>query len=280
MTISPTSGVRFDAYSATMIGPKPDDLMQILFDQVGLAATFSKTRGFHTFGERMGIKDASGSEFGSVQWGGRQGERLMFEVKGEHSPKAVEALRTRFEHRTTRTDVCADFDAPGAFEALLVPCIEVKKEHRIMGGKAGDWDDFPEKGRTQYLGSKNSPVRLRLYEKGLQPEYEHLNMPNWSRLEVQVRPAKDAKDSFSKLSPMEVWGASRWTRDIAARLLQSHVEPHPAGTVYRLSDQETALRWMCKQYGQHLIALASDLGDWACVGKTLQEIIDAQKRGR
>lgn len=254
--------------------------MQILFDQVGLSATFSKTRGFHTFGERMGIKDASGSEFGSVQWGGRQGERLMFEVKGEHSPKAVEALRTRFEHRTTRTDVCADFDAPGAFEALLGPCIEVKKEHRIMGGKAGDWDDFPEKGRTQYLGSKNSPVRLRLYEKGLQPEYEHLNMPNWSRLEVQVRPAKDAKDSFSKLSPMEVWGASRWTRDIAARLLQSHVEPHPAGTVYRLSDQETALRWMCKQYGQHLIALSSDLGDWACVGKTLQEIIEAQKRGR
>jgi len=27
--------VRFDAYTATMTGPKPDDLMQILFDQVG-----------------------------------------------------------------------------------------------------------------------------------------------------------------------------------------------------------------------------------------------------
>ena len=38
--------VRFDAYTATMKGPKPDDLMQILFDQVGTAAGFSKTRGF------------------------------------------------------------------------------------------------------------------------------------------------------------------------------------------------------------------------------------------
>jgi hypothetical protein len=156
--------VRFDAYTATLRGPKPDDLMQILFDQVGLAAGFTKTRGFHTFGERMAIKDGGGHEFGAIQWGGRQGDRLMFEVKGEHSQKAAEALRARFEHRVTRVDACADFDAPGAFEALLGPSIEVKKERRIMGGKAGDWDDFPEKGRTLYLGSQSSPVRMRLYE--------------------------------------------------------------------------------------------------------------------
>ena len=62
-------------------GPKPDDLMQILFDQVGTAAGFSKTRGFHTFGERLAIKDGSGHEFRAIQWGGRQEDRLMFEVK-------------------------------------------------------------------------------------------------------------------------------------------------------------------------------------------------------
>ena len=105
--------VRFDAYTATMKGPKPDDLMQILFDQVGTAAGFSKTRGFHTFGERLAIKDGSGHEFGAIQWGGRQEDRLMFEVKGEHSQKAAEALRARFEHRVTRVDACADFDAQG-----------------------------------------------------------------------------------------------------------------------------------------------------------------------
>ena len=117
-------------------------------------------QGFHTFGERLAIKDGSGHEFGAIQWGGRQEDRLMFEVKGEHSQKAAEALRARFEHRVTRVDACADFDAPGAFEALLAPSIEVKKERRIMGGKAGDWDDFPEKGRTLYLGSQSSPVRM------------------------------------------------------------------------------------------------------------------------
>ena len=38
--------VRFDAYSHHE-GAEPDDLMQILFDQVGTAAGFSKTRGSH-----------------------------------------------------------------------------------------------------------------------------------------------------------------------------------------------------------------------------------------
>ena len=250
------------------------------FDQVGTAAGFSKTRGFHTFGERLAIKDGSGHEFGAIQWGGRQEDRLMFEVKGEHSQKAAEALRARFDHRVTRVDACADFDALGAFEALLAPSIEVKKERRIMGGKAGDWDDFPEKGRTLYLGSQSSPVRMRLYEKGLQPEYAHLNRPNWARIEVQVRPAKEAKEAFASLSPLEVWGAARWTRDIAAKVLEQHIDPHPAGTTYRLTDRETALRWMCKQYGQHLTSLAQDLGGWDCVGLTLQEIIAEQAKGR
>lgn len=268
--------VRFDAYTATMRGQKPDDLMQILFSLVGPAAELKKTKGFHTFGERLAIKDASGHEFGAVQWGGKQGDRLMFEVKGEHSPKAVEALRATFEHRVTRVDACADFDAPRAFEKLLRPSIEVKKERRIMGGKAGDWEDFPEKGRTLYLGSQSSPVRMRLYEKGLQPEYVHLNRPDWARIEVQVRPAKEAKETFATLSPIDVWGASRWTREIAAKVLQQHVDPHPAGTTYRLSDRETALQWMCKQYGAHLTGLAADLGGWDCVGLTIAEILKQQ----
>lgn len=75
--------VRFDAYSATMVGPKVDDLAQILVDQVGLFhCKFSEGRGFHSFGKRLAIKDDTGSEVGAISSGGRQGSRLMFEVKG------------------------------------------------------------------------------------------------------------------------------------------------------------------------------------------------------
>ena len=79
---------------------------------------------------------------------------------------------------------------------------------------------------------------------------------------------------------MDVWGASRWTRDIAGKVLEQHVDPHPAGSTYRLTDQETALRWMCKQYGAHLASLAQDLGGWDCVGLTLKEILVEQAKGR
>ena len=273
--------VRFDAYTATMRGPKPDDLAQLLFDQVGIGGQWSKSRGFHQFGERLAAKTQEGHEVGAVSFGGKQGDLLMIEVKGECSPAVVEALRARFEHKVTRVDSCGDFDAPGAFSRLYRACRTVKKAHRVLGGKAGDWEDFPEKGRTLYLGSKASPCRARLYEKGLQPEYAHLSRPDWVRLEAQIRPkGKEAGQVFATLSPMDVWGAGRWTRDLAAQVFQAHVDPHPAGTVYRLSDRETALRWLCRQYGQHLTSLAQDLGGWDCVGLSLGEILAEQAKGR
>lgn len=267
--------LRFDAYTATSVGVKPEDFLQVLADAGGLAAfeSMQESKGHFTFAKRVGVRDQSGTEWGSIQWGGRQGDRVMIEVKGERTPRAVEALRTRFPHRCTRVDACADFDAPRAFERLYRACRSVKSAHRIIGGKAGDWEDFPEKGRTLYLGAKSSPTRMRLYEKGKQAEYAHLERPNWARIEVQVRPVKDAKDEFARLSPEDVWGASSWTRDLASMVLQQHVDPHPAGTTWRKSERDAALEWMCKQYGAHLVSLASDLGGWDCVGLTLGEML-------
>jgi DNA relaxase NicK len=151
--------------------------------------------------------------------------------------------------------------------------------HRLKGERQGDWEDFPEEGRTLYLGARSSPCRVRLYEKGKQPEYRHLDRPNWARIEVQVRPAKDAKSAFSMLNPLEVWGASGWTRELAGKVLQEHIDPHPAGTTYRLTERDAALEWMCKQYGAHLVGLYDDLGgDFECLGRTIIDTIRRQQR--
>lgn len=275
--------IRFDAYSATTQAAKAVDLVQLVADAVpgtpGANWSMKQGKGFHQFGERVSFTQ-DGGEFAAVMWGGRHGELVMLEAKGEHTPAVAEALRSRFPHRCTRVDSCADFDAPRAFERLYRSCRTVKKAHRIIGGKAGDWEDFPEKGRTLYLGARSSVARARLYEKGLQPEYAHLNRPDWTRLELQVRPAKEAKAEYAKLSPAEVWGASRWTRDLAAMALQNHVDPHPAGTTYRLTDRDAALNWMCRQYGPHLVSLADDLGGWAELGLTLREMVSEQRQAR
>ena len=267
--------IRFDAYSATTKAANPYQLIDLLTEAAGQDHSAIQGKGFHTFGHRMAIKDTTGIEVGSVSWGGLQGELSMIEVKGEKTPEAVRALRERFWHRVTRVDACADFDAPGAFESLLGPCLEVKQAHRLKGERRGDWEDFPEEGRTLYLGAPTSVTRVRLYEKGKQPEYRHLpELVNLTRLEVQVRPAKEAKASYASIKPADVWGATRWTKDLAGRVLQEHVDPHPAGTVYRQSERDRALAWMCKQYGSHLLSLQADLGSWECLGLTLREMLE------
>ena len=119
---------------------------------------------------------------------------------------------------------------------------------------------------------------MRLYEKGKQPEFEHLARPHWARIEVQVRPAKDAKTTFATLSPEEVWGASRWTRDVAAQVLQAHVDPHPAGSTWRKTEDQRAIEWMCRQYGPRLVTMAGDLGGWEVLGLTLREVVIEQER--
>lgn len=276
--------VRFDAYSATTKEAKPLQLIELLRETFPADSTETMGRGFHQFGERLAFRGADGVELGSVMWGGKQADWVMFEAKGEHTPEAVKRLRERYWHRCTRVDSCADFDAPRAFERLYRSCMQVKRGHRIIGGKAGDWEDFPEKGRTLYVGAKSSTTRLRLYEKGKQPEYLHLGLPNLARIEIQVRPAKDSKGEYASLDPVQVWGASRWSRELAGLVLQAHVDPHPAGTVYRKTTDQAANDWMCRQYGAMLLRQLEECGSWDLVGRNIGETIKAQqlaaKQGR
>lgn len=265
---------RFDAYTATTQAANHYQLAELLGD--GLTPT--EGRGFHGFGGRIGFKDQTGTEVGSVLWGGQHRDRTMIEVKGERTPEVVERLRSLFPHRVTRVDSCADFDAPRAFSRVLRHCQAVKRAHRLWGERRGDWEDHPEKGRTFYLGANTSPTRSRLYEKGLQPEYAHLSKPNWIRLELQVRPQKDARESFAALAPGQVWGASKWSRDLAASVLLDHVDPHPAGTVWRQTDLQARLEWICRQAGRTLLELHAEVGNWECVGLTLGEMLARDKR--
>lgn len=262
--------VRFDAYSATTQAANHYQLA----DLFGPGLEARQGRGFHSFGHRLGLHDQSGELVGAVMWGGAHGDRSMIEVKGEPTPTVVEALRGRFPHRVTRVDSCADFSDPGSFESLLAVCQTVKANHpRLKSEKRGDWDDHPEDGRTYYMGSQTSPVRARLYEKNKQRQYEHLGLADWARLEIQVRPSKEAKTEFASLSALEVWGASAWSRELAAAVLKDHVDPHPAGTIWKKTSLEQRLHWLCRQYGPTFLELYAELGSWQCVGLTINETL-------
>jgi hypothetical protein len=206
---------------------------------------------------------------------------VKVEAKGHVTPELVSAVREQYPvHRCVRVDSAYDVDRTGAWDDMLAEVLDVKAKYRLKGRRFGDWEDFPEDGRTQYLGSPQSAVQVRLYEKGRQPGYRDSGHPDWVRLEIQVRPQKDARTVYSGLDPMQVWGASAYTRDLAARVLKSELEPFPAGTVHRAPSSERALGAMCDQYGSYLLALKDDVGSWECVGLTLRDMIAMRRRAK
>lgn len=262
---------RFDAYTATTLHLSPTDAVHFLMES---GDEVREGKGFHTFGTRCSVKGSDGLEVGAVSWGGKQGERVMIEVKGERSPGVVERIRA-VPHRVTRMDSCVDWDEPGAWDRALGLCSDIKARTGLYGEKRGDWDQ-PDLGRTFYLGAPSSAVRFRLYEKGKQPEYRHLMRPDYVRAEVEIRPAKEAKEGFASITAQQAWGVSPWTREMAAQWLIGQVEPCPPGNMRREVQRDRALRFMAGQYGQHLLSLQADLGSWECLGLTLRDMVQEE----
>lgn len=259
--------LRFDYYAATTQSAPFLQLTRLLAGvESGSNEIESRARGGMT--RRVSIIDSAGREFGSVQCGRGPHSLVLIEAFGERTPAIVELLRASVPHRVTRVDSCADFDEPRSFERLLKAVNATKKQWKLFGEKRGDWDR-PECGRTRYIGSSKSVAMLRLYEKGKQPEYRHLGREHWVRLELQVRPTKNARERYSKLTATEVWGASRWSREVCERLLGTHVDPHPAGTIYRQTDQERQLYWLCRHYRSLLLSLREESGSWDLVGRNI-----------
>lgn len=269
----------FDAYSATSRAVKPDTFLGMLW-QPGYDVRDG--RGFHGFERRVSVRTwDTREEVGAVSFGGSHGDLVMVEAKGQGTGSIIERIREEVpDHACTRVDSCHDVDVPDAWETYLAICQDVKAKYKIKAEKRGDWDDFPEDGRTYYLGSTSSPVRVRLYEKGKQPEFRHACRPNWVRVEAQVRPQKDARQLYSTISASEVWGASKFTREIAARAFELDAGIFPAGGVKRENDLERRLQWLANQYAPTLLELREAVGNWECVGLSLGDIVKAQMASR
>lgn len=204
---------------------------------------------------------------------------------GSTADDAAQLLRTVApDHLVARADVCVDLVSPDWFERAFAVMVDVAKTHRVKPKRDGNWDVEPF-ARTLYLGAPTSAVRLRLYEKGQQLLQQHGELAaevvpaDWSRLEVQVRPAKrSSKQAVAQLAPDRFWGCSRFSRDVAAQLLGSDAPRLAVGTVHRAQQLERSEFFMLKQYGNHLRALRDVHGSWPAVGEYLGQCLEAMKK--
>lgn len=254
---------RFDWYQATVHAP-PEAVLRALEAQIPHQMHRAARKGQNSFQHRTDLHDDDGEVFASVQHGGVNPHPNV-KSTGEHAPALAAVLRHQFpSHRVSRLDVACDYRGEDAFEDSVRLMGAVGRTHKLKGEKIipDDLDD----GSTYYLGSRKSAVRLRCYEKGKElfkrtgdPAWRELF--DWTRMELQVRPAKDFKATAARMVPEAFWGCAQWTRDIAIGVLDMSPK---AVTVKptRIADHDRAWRHCMMQYGPTFLEHVRRLGSW------------------
>ena len=262
--------MNFDWYGASVDVEASEALGEALgaFDSVEVR----EVRPRYGFGRAAALERAGGVVM-EVLWenrGARDSNACFIQGTGRNAAPVATWLKAwKPCHRVARADVAEDYSGEGAWDRLSGMCLEVADKHHIEVEHAGD-HHRAIKGRSFYLGGRTSVVREICYEKGKQIGGD----PNHVRLELRVRPgSRDAKYRAAALQPAELYGASRWSAELALRLGNPEVSRMSLGTVYRADDIERARKALFRQYGATLRGIASEFGGWSEAGEWIHSQI-------
>jgi hypothetical protein len=256
--------MNFDWYGASVDAGPDETLAEAVgaFDMASLVHS-RPTSGFN---RAMTLKRGD-TTLATVMWenlGDPTSESCFVQGTGRHAaPIAAWLRKWQPLHRVARADVAEDYTGEGTWDRLSTLCFNVADDHGVKTEHAGDWHRGVA-GRSVYLGGRQSVVREICYEKGKQIGGD----PNHVRMELRVRPAsRAAKFLASTASPVDLYGASKWSLDLGKRLGQPEVQRLSLGTVYRDEDVARARRALLRQYGAVLCGLEAECGSWAAVGE-------------
>jgi hypothetical protein len=279
----------FDWYQATIRSSVDDVLESLVALAPGLK--LSHERGMHGYAMKAVLGNDDEGKVANVMYGGTH-EYPHATVSSDWAQPGAQLIRASFpgQHSVTRVDVREDFIDEGAFDAIQSELVEVAKAHRVQVGTAGD-HLLTKEGRTVYLGSTKSAVRLRLYDKraevlaklpafGAERARAWAAMgavvpDHWARLEAQIRPqTREAKAEFATIEPEQALGCSAWMREVWRAVCGLQLSPVQVARGYRVSDDQRSLAFMLRQYGPTLRRLREELGSWSCVGLQLGHELD------
>lgn len=201
-------------------------------------------------------------------WGGGMPEGLInIWASGSDAHLFAKHMRRRYPltHRVTRADCAVNFDGVGAWEFYSNWGLALSDKHKIKVEHVGDFHRG-ESGRTLYIGSKHSVVRLVIYEKGKQiPE---IGLPNMVRVELRVSPGdRESGINVGMLKPQDLYKCSSWSLEAGEFLFSEQGwERVVIGTKWNKSDAERARSAFLKQYSGILGEWMSELGGWDALG--------------
>jgi len=215
-----------------------DDLLSALG-----AETCMIGKGLQGWSQSIAAYDAGGYKTGAVYFGG--GREDVHVVSSSHqADDARRAVVGIGEARTARVDTRVDTLTPfGELRSLCEAVAGPQTKVTYMESRVGD----QSAGRTLYVGSPTSSVRVRLYEKWL--ESPGLYVEGTNRVEVQLRPPSRAKEKVSAWTPAETFCASKLTRRLADALGAAVASPGTLQKAKGTPDLEQTLEAMGDQYG-------------------------------
>lgn len=277
-----------DYYAATI----PDSFYNIsgyLTNNLGGVVVPAKS-GLNGYKHRAFINnESSGDTLATVLFGGNNGANPHVFASSSAAIDLRNLTREIWDdHIVTRIDVCEDMNQKGLFEELQGKLVPIAKKNRVSVCVVGDWlSDDAEQGRTLYIGSKTSPTRIRLYEKGKEIAQKMFisrgfgipeNFPlDWVRLELQLRPQKSQREVAARDNLENMWGYSSWTQEVASCALDLEVEKVD-GRKWTQTNTERAFSWIAQQYGNMLLSRKKALGSWEAIGAELGRYVEERRK--
>jgi hypothetical protein len=219
-----------------------DLVVNDLVDALG-AVTVVPGKGLQGWSRSVKAFDRDGYALGAVYFGAREDAHVVSTSSAADAGRRA-VLAFDGQARTSRVDTRVDTLVP--FEHLREVCEGVAGPKTLLtyvASKRGG----ESTGRTIYIGSPSSAVRVRLYEKWLESPGQYVEGTN--RVEVQVRPPSRAKEMVSGWAPAETFCASKLTRRLAVELGTDMAHPGSLQTSRGTPELEEMMRAMYKQYG-------------------------------
>jgi len=219
----------------------------VVGDLLSALGTRVAVRGKGLQGWSQSVKgyDAEGYLLGSVYFGGGRDDVHVISTSSAADAARRAVVRRDGGARTARVDTRLDTLVP--FDDLRGVCQAVAgMKARLTYMESSHRGEST--GRTLYVGSPSSAVRVRVYEKWLESPGQYVEGTN--RVEVQVRPPSRAKERVTSWTPAETFCASQLTRRLAVELRSDVAHPGSLQKSRGTPDLEETMKAMGVQYGK------------------------------
>jgi DNA relaxase NicK len=265
----------FDYYQAS-VNASPEHVIPALLEQYPFASVDIEkaTNGY----DRASVIHRGDNKLCRVQWGGNTGGMTQIRGTGENAPECAQAIRLLWpEHRLQRADVCEDYSEPGVWYTMTEYGLYLADQFALKIDQRGDWErnDKMGKGRTLYVGSRQSLAFLRLYEKGKEKAVRsggEITDPDHVRAEAEIKPQNKVQGyALATFEPRDYWRCSPFLTQYSTILFRENMERIRLWTVTKKSDDDMAFAFMLKQYGAVIARQIASNGQ----GYVMDEIIKA-----